>query len=391
MNEIFDALIIGGGIMGCATAYELAQRGLRIALLEKKSIGAGPSGQSSAIVRQHYSNELTARMAKYSLGIFQNFDQTIGGECGFRRVGFLLLVDAKDRAGLAANIALQQRVGIQTSLVNTETVHELMPGLDVADQLVAAYEPESGYADPYLTVTAYAQAARRLGVRVYPNTTVTGIRLQGGRVQGVESTRGGYDAPLVLNCTGAWGAQVARLAGVEVPINSCRVQVSIFKRPAGEEAAHPVVGDFNQAVYFRPETGNLTLVGLIDPEEAKAIVDPDHYPTGVDDAFVLDSGERLVARYPAMVRGQSRGGYASLYAITPDWHPIVDELPAGSGLFICSGFSGHGFKLGPSVGRMLADLVLDVPDPLFGAHLFRSGRFAANEPVRGQYEYSIVG
>jgi sarcosine oxidase subunit beta len=391
MNQSFDAIIIGGGIMGCATAYELAQRGLQVVLLEKQSIGAGPSGQSSAIIRQHYSNELTARMAKYSLGVFQNFDQVVGGECGFHRVGFLLLVDAQDRAGLAANIALQQRVGIQTSLVNTETVRELMPGLAVADLLAAAYEPESGYADPYLTVNAYAQAARREGVQVYPHTTVTGIRLQGGRVQGVDTTRGNYDAPLVLNCTGAWGAQVARLAGVDVPINSCRVQVSVFKRPAGEEATHPVVGDFNQAVYFRPETGNLTLVGLIDPEEAKAIVDPDHYPTGVDDAFVLDSGERLVARYPAMMMGQSQGGYASLYAITPDWHPIIDELPAGSGLYICSGFSGHGFKLGPSVGRMLADLVLAVPDPLFSAHMFRFGRFAADAPVRGQYEYSIVG
>ena len=220
---------------------------------------------------------------------------------------------------------------------------------------------------------------------------MTGIRMAAGKVQGVDTNKGSFDAPVVLNCTGAWGAQVAQLAGVEVPIDACRVQVSMFRRPAGEEAVHPVVANFEHAIYFRPETGNLTLVGLIDPKEADAIVDPDHFSENVSDEFVLESGERLVLGYPAMEWSQSVGGYASLYAITPDWHPIVDELPAGSGLYVCSGFSGHGFKLGPAVGKMLADLVLGVEAPEFDARMFRNGRFAANQPVRGQYEYSIVG
>jgi len=176
-----------------------------------------------------------------------------------------------------------------------------------------------------------------------------------------------------------------------VPINPCRVQVAFFRRPAGYEAPHPVIADFINATYFRSETGNLTLVGLIDPTEADAIVDPDGYFERVDDNFVLEAGEGLIKRFPAMEKSLHTGGYASLYAITPDWHPILDELPAGSGCFICSGFSGHGFKLGPAVGLMMADLVTGDRQSDFDPHLFRFGRFAEDDHVHSQYEYSIVG
>ncbi len=391
MSQTFDVLIIGGGIMGCSTAFQLAQRGVKAGLLEKKTIGDSPTGKSSAIIRQHYSNALTARMAYHSLQVFQNFEDIVGGESGFTNCGFMMLVAEADKVGLEANIAMQRQVGIETSLVPSAEIKKFMPGLRSEPALIAAYEPHSGYADPYLTVTSYAQAARRAGASIFQDTQVTGIRMSGGKVQGVDTNQGAFDAPLVINCTGAWGAQVAKLAGVAVSIDSCRVQVSLFRRPLGEKAIHPVVADFEQAIYFRPETGDLTLVGLIDPKEADAIVNPDRFSENVSDEFVLESGERLVTCYPAMEQSQSIGGYASLYAITPDWHPIIDELPAGSGLYVCSGFSGHGFKLGPAVGLMVADLVLGVEDPEFDASLFRNGRFAANQPVKGQYEYSIVG
>lgn len=391
MAKIFDIIIIGGGIMGCSTALELARRGLKVAILEKNSIGTGPTGKSSAIIRQHYSNELTARMALYSLQVFQQFSEQVGGECGFTQTGFLALVNAADQAGLEANIALQQRVGIETSLVGPEVLREMAPGLITADLVAAAYEPQSGYADPYLTVTAYAQAARQAGVTILQHTAVTGILFAGYRVSGVTTASGNYQAPVVINAAGAWGAQVGQMGGISLPINPCRVQVAFFRRPAGHEAAHPVVADFINATYFRAETGQLTLVGLIDPAEANAIVDPDHYKEGVDDDFILEAGERLIARYPVMERSQSTGGYASLYAITPDWHPILDELPAGSGFFVCSGFSGHGFKLGPAVGLMMADLVTQASSPQFDPGFFRVSRYAENAPVRGQYEYSIVG
>jgi sarcosine oxidase subunit beta len=391
MTKIFDVIIIGGGIMGCSTALQLARRGLNVALLEKGTIGVGPTGKSSAIIRQHYSNELTARMALYSLRVFQNFENQVGGECGFTRTGFIALAPRRDSDGLKANVDLQQKVGIHTMLLSAEDLQELFPGLVTSDIVLAAYEPQSGYADPYLTVTSYAQAARNAGVSIFQDTAVTGIDQAGGRVSGVKSTAGAFHAPIVVNSTGAWASQVAAMAGLDVPIDSCRVQVAFFRRPPGHEAQHPVVADFINATYFRSETGQLSLVGLIDPAEADAVVDPDNFRQGMDDDFVMAVGNGLVNRYPAMEQGQLTGGYASLYAITPDWHPVIDEFPSGSGLYICSGFSGHGFKLGPAVGLMTADLITGEAEPEFDPHLFRADRFADGEPVRGQYEYSIVG
>ncbi|UCG22765.1 MAG: FAD-binding oxidoreductase [Chloroflexota bacterium] len=391
MTSNYDVIIVGGGIMGCCSAYELAKRGLRVALFDKNAIGEGPTGQSSAIIRQHYSNELTARMALYSLRVFQDFGERVGGDSGFTQTGFIAIVDEKDRAGLEANIALQREVGIKTELLDADSLQEILPALETCDLMTVAYEPESGYADPYLTVNAYAQAARRHGVTIFQNTEVTSIRFDGRQVSGVEATGDRYGAPIVLNCAGAWGASVAKLAGASLPIDSCRVEVAFFRRPAGHEAAHPVVADLIKSTYLRSETGELTLVGLIDPGEADAVVDPDNYQEYLDDDFILEAGERLIRRYPAMERSDSTGGYASLYAITPDWHPVVDEVRPDSGFYVCSGFSGHGFKLGPAVGLMTADLLTGVSDPTFSSRLFRLARFAENDPVRGQYEYSIVG
>lgn len=391
MLNLYDVIIVGGGIMGCCAAFELAKRGLRVGLFEKRTIGEGPSGRSSAIIRQHYSNELTARMALHSLRVFQTFEEQVGDECGFTRRGFIVLVEEKDRAGLLANVQLQRSVGIRTELLSKEALREILPAMQTGDLVAAAYEAEGGYADPYLTVNAYARAARRAGATLHQDAAVRQLRLEKGRVTGIDTAEATFHAPTVLNCTGAWAAGLAATAGVGLPIHACRVQVAFFRRPPGHEAVHPVVGDFVNAIYFRPETGNITLVGLIDPAEANAIVNPDSYDERMDPDFVLEAGERLIRRYPAMEESASTGGYASLYAITPDWHPIIDEVPPGSGLFVCSGFSGHGFKLGPAVGLLLADMVTGVEAPSFDPALFRVARYGEGKPVRGQYEYSIVG
>ncbi len=191
MAETFDAIIIGAGITGASTAYQLAQRGLRIALLEKGSIGAGSTGKSSAIIRQHYSNEVTACMAHHSLGVFREFKERVGGESGFVQTGFLVLTRGEDLEGLKANVAMQRRVGIETELLSVEEVRERWPFLETQDLVAAAYEPLSGHADPNLTLNSYVQAARRLGVHLFQNNPATAIRLDSSKVVGVDTPRGG--------------------------------------------------------------------------------------------------------------------------------------------------------------------------------------------------------
>ena len=391
MSETYDAIIIGAGIMGCTTALELSKRGMTVALLEKGSIGDGSTGKSSAIIRQHYSNPTTARMALHSLRVFQNFKDVVAGESGFTQTGFLVLTPEKDVEGLRSNVRLQRELGIQTELLDRDEILSRWPYLDGSGLVEAAYEPESGFADPNLTLQGYAQACRALGAKIFQDTPVTGVHLQNGKIQNVETPNGVFSSPLVINCAGPWGAQVARMVSVEVPINPCRVQVAFFRRPEAYAAGHPVVADFIHAVYWRVETGGLTMVGLIDPEEENYVVDPDAYNEKPDFNFILDAGNRLVSRFPALEDSESTGGFAALYAITPDWHPIMDELIPGSGFYICAGFSGHGFKLGPAVGLMTADMVLGEQTPGMDRSLFRLNRYAEDQPVRGQYEYSIVG
>lgn len=390
MNQTFDVVIVGGGIIGCATALELSRRGSKVAVLEKGSLASGSTGKSSAIVRQHYSNEVTARMARWGLDVFHDFEERVGGPCGFVRCGFLVLVAAEDAEGLHANVALQQGVGINTRVLSPEEVRDVLPGAAASDLVAAAWEPDAGYADPHMTTTGLANAAKRHGARFFFNTEVTGMRFVGDRVVGVDTPSGGFDAPAVVNCAGPWGRRVGRMAGLDVPVNACRAQVSVYGRPEGQRGPHPVVLDFAHASYFRPETGNLMLVGLIDPSEADDVVDPDAYPEHTDRGFDEMVGMRWVERCPAMEAAELRRGYAGLYEITPDWHPIIDEVPAGSGHFLCTGFSGHGFKLAPAVGLMTAEMVLG-GKPTFDVEMFRLSRYAEGKPVRGRYEYSITG
>jgi sarcosine oxidase, subunit beta len=391
MVSTSDVVVIGGGIMGTSTALRLAERGLKVTLVEKGVLAGGSTGKSSAIVRQHYSNETTARMALYSLRIFQNFDERVGGECGFQPVGFVVLAAAKDRPGLAANVAMQQSIGIKTALLSAAELAELAPGMAEVDDVVAAYEPEGGYADPWLTVNAFGAAARRHGATILPHTEVTGVRMTGGRVKGVITDKGEIAAGAVVNTAGPWGARIARMAGVELPIQPCRVQVTFVLPPPERRAVSHVFVDFPNVTYYRPETGGMTLVGSVDPAEANHHADPDHYNERVDLEFVEGTWMRFARRFPAMERGASRGGYAGIYDVTPDWHPVIDETPEGSGFFSAVGHSGHGFKLAPAVGVMVADLVTGQRTAGLDPALFRYARYAEGKPVRGRYEYSIAG
>ncbi len=391
MNGTADVVVIGGGVMGASTAFRLAERGLKVTLVEKSFLAGGSTGKSSAIVRQHYSNEVTARMALFALRIFQNFSEIVGGESGYTPVGFVVIASSKEREGIAANVALQKRVGINTRLLSPEELREVAPGMAEPELVVAAYEPEGGYADPTLTVTSFSEAAKRKGATILQETEVIDIKMEGGRVKGVVTNRGEIAAGAVVNTAGPWGARVARMVGIDLPITPCRVQISLFEPPPNEKPAPHVFADFPNVTYFRPETGGLTLVGSIDPVEANDHADPDSYNERVDFEFVADSGMKLARRFPCMERGASRGGFSGIYDVTPDWHPVIDEAPAGSGFFVAAGHSGHGFKLSPAVGVMVADLVTGQRTEGLDPTLFRFARYAEGKPVRGRYEYSISG
>ena len=386
MSQTADVVVIGGGVIGCSIAYHLVRRGVRdVVVVEKQFLAAGATGKSSACIRQHYSTPETCRMVLRALRFFENFAEHTGGRtASFTRVGYLLGVDDRLRAPMEKSVALQQSVGIQTRLITPAEMREIEPRVRVDDFVAGCYEPEAGYADPSQTTYGFAAAARGGGARILEGAEVTGLTVAGGRVSGVSTSRGDIDAAVVINAAGIWGDRIGRMAGVDVPITVCRHKINFFTRPAAASAPHPLVYDFVKNIYTRPETGGLTLVGPLDAEEFDDRADPDRYNEGVTFEETADAMERAMHRFPVMEHGEVAKGYAGCFDVTPDWHPILDESPV-PGLYLAVGFSGHGFKLSPAVGDMVAKLVIDGKTPTDDVHAFRHSRFAEGKPIRGTY------
>ncbi|MFQ5742661.1 MAG: NAD(P)/FAD-dependent oxidoreductase [Acidobacteriota bacterium] len=391
MGTTSDVIVVGGGINGASIAFNLARRGIKVTLVEKDHIAAGPTGRSCAIIRQHYSHQITARMALRALRIFQNFDDIVGGECEFRQTGFVLAARTEDVEALKANVALQRSVGIDTRILSPQELHELEPHASLEGIAAAAYEPESGYADPYSTASAYVNRAIELGAELRTRTRVLSVMVEGSKATGVITDEGRLRAGVVVVAAGPWTPRLTRQCGIELPLTPCRVQVCLFDR-APEIEHHSILIDAAFGIYVRPESGTLMLVGSVETEEAEHRVDdPDEFNQAADFDTVAHYSEQLTRRYPAMSSGSYHNGYASLYDVSPDWHPILDELPGVDNLYCCAGSSGHGFKLAPVVGEMMAGLVINGKGPGDEIEMFGFSRFMEGNLANGKYPHKILG
>jgi len=394
MPRTADAVIVGGGVMGCSILYNLAQRGMaRCLLLEQDVLGSGSTGRSQAICRMHYSNPVTASLAWESLKIFTHFSDLVGGTSGFVRTGYLVIVGPADRDGLEQNVAMQQELGINTGLVTAAEVKDLAPMLVVSEEEGLAWETESGYADPYMVTTSYAARARELGAEIRLRTPAVSIKVARGRVQGVVTRQGIVDTPLVVVAAGPWSRRVLAQVGVDLPLAPVRhqvalvvrPQVALVVRPVERVAQHPTVGDIAQSFSFRPEGPNLTMVGFGEEE-----VGLEDYNQGVDMTEMAKAAQRLARRMPAMSEGYFRGGWSGLFDVTPDWHPILDRVPGIEGLYCALGFSGHGFKLSPMVGVTMAELIIQGAATSVDIAPLRFDRFARGALLSSRYRYRVL-
>ena len=386
MTLTADVVIIGGGVTGTSTAFHLTKRGVRdVLVVDKSFVASGGTGKSSACVRQHYTTAETCRMIRFALDCFQRFEDLTGGhQCGFRRTGYLLGVDDKMRKPMEASVALQRSVGIETRLVSPDEMHEIEPRLQIDDLVAGCYEPDSGYCNPAETAQGFARAARDLGARVLEETEVLSVLTKGDRVTGVNTTRGEIQAPRVVNAAGLWGSRIGAMMGLDIPISVCRHKINIVSWPEAVRRPHPMVYDFVTNIYTRPELGEHILVGGLDAEESHDLADPDHYKEGVSLDESTDALARVSHRFPVLAEGRIARGYAGCFDVTPDWHPIMDQVgPEGS--YVAVGFSGHGFKLSPAVGHMMAALVTEGPSGHPDLPTFRLSRFAEGKPIRGTY------
>lgn len=385
MAQTYDAILIGAGVMGASIAHNLSQRGLKVLILERQSVAVGATGASSGLVRMHYDIEVDSALAWQSFHFFRNWRELIGGECGFTRTGFLQIVGPEKNPQLRANVEMQKRIGILTDVVTTEEVRKIAPMIKTADFELAAYEPESGYADPVLVTNSFIANAKACGSVLLQDCEVTGIRVRGGKVVGVDAGRGSFDAPILVNCAGTFADRIGRMVGVEIPLDTWSHDVAFVKRPP-EVGMHPTVIDDALSMYFRPE-GELTLIGL---EDCNRMGEPPESDLGrVDPEFVMRAIERICERIEGMESGSLHSTHVGRDGLTPDQRAIIDKA-GPDGFYVACGFSGTGFKLSPAVGVCVAELILDGSAKLVDISSLNLGRFARGELLRGEHSYGHI-
>jgi sarcosine oxidase subunit beta len=385
-NHTAEAVVIGGGVNGTSAAFQLAKQGMTdIVLVERRQLAAGATGKSGALVRMHYTNLPESQLAFESFKIFMSFRQETGGDAGWDGPGFLQLVAPGFEEKLARNVERQQELGIETRIVSRDELREIQPGINVEDVGAAAYEPESGFADPNATSYAFAMAAERHGARIWTHCEATEIVTEGGKVVAVETTNGRIDTLNVILAPGAYATRLLEPLGLDYGLYPHRSMVAIFRWPAGWDARHVVVIDNILHTWLRPEGPRGTLIGV---EQPQGTWDPDSFHEGVDPGFVEMAREKLAARFPAFEHATMRGGWSGIYMMSPDGRPIIDQVPSVPGLFVMLGDSGTSFKTAPAIGKCLAEWVIHGEPQTLDLTPFRSTRFAEGKPWVDEDAYS---
>jgi len=395
-TETADAVIIGGGVMGCSIACNLAftadRHGLRrIVLLERDTLGSGSTGRSSGAIRMHYSTAVNAELAWRSLHIFRNFGDLIGGDCGYVETGYLVFAGPDDLDTFRQNIATQQSVGVITDIISAFDAAGLAPGFEVEDAAAIAYEPYSGHADASGTAYAYATRARSEGVSIRLQTPAEGIKTSadGSTVTAVVAADGTrIETGIAVIATGPWSARFLTSHGIEAPLMATRHEVLHFRRPLDLVPYHPGGADISNRIYFRPEGQELTLVG--NGNHSDPVEDPEVFAQRASAAFIQDVWQRLARRIPPIADAELAAGYAGLYTNTPDSHPIMDRIDGIDGLYLCTGFSGHGFKLSPMVGTLMAELIGSGRATTMDISPLRFSRFAEGTLNNAGYGFDVL-
>lgn len=387
MTQTYDAIVIGAGVMGASLAFHFAERGLKTAILERKVTASGATGHSSGLVRMHYDlaaeSELTFKSYKL---YFSNWRERVGGDCGFINTGFMQIAKREHEDRLRGNVANQQRIGINTSVISAEEVRKLFPDL-LTDQFdYVAYEPDSGYADATLTTNSFLGCAKRNGAVLIQNCEVTAIQTSGGQVTGISTTKGDFSAPIVVNAAGAWAKQVAGLAGIDVPLITWTHDVAFLHRPPSL-GRFPAMIDDTINCYFRPEGSALILAAGED--ESLRGEPPDAEDQTPTPTFLEKLIDAMVQRIPKIEESGLHSIHVGRDGITPDQRSIY----GGSGLdgfYLACGLSGTGFKTSPAAGASLVELILDGTPKTVDITPFRFERFAEGQLLEGEYGYGHI-
>jgi sarcosine oxidase subunit beta len=348
-----EVVIIGGGISGCATAYYLAKLGVTdIVVLEKEFLASGSTGRCGAGVRQQWGLKMNVLLSKESIKAYETLNEELdtGLDIEFKQEGYLMLAYSEKMVEqYKKNVALQKSLGIEVELITSEEAREIVPYLNTEGLLAATFCPTDGHINPFITTNSYAEAARRLGVRILTFTEVTGIDVEKGRVVAVETTKGKIFTNRVLNAAGGYSREVAAMAGVKLPTHPERHQILVTEAVAPVQG--PMVISLHHGIYCQQAPHGSFIMGFGDPNELK-----EHVITSTWH-FLEEMAAKILPLLPPLAELRVVRQWAGLYNMSPDAQPILGEVPQLQGFYNAVGFSGHGFMLGPVTGRLMAELI----------------------------------
>jgi sarcosine oxidase, subunit beta len=373
-----DVIIIGGGIVGSSIAYHLTEAGCRsIIVVERETHqGKGSTGKSMGGVRAQFATPVNIRMSLYSIPFFSAFDEVMGHPAGYRPQGYLFVATKQSHLDyLAGNYRQQVAAGLKAvRLLDPADVSHLAPELRSDDILGGSFCPTDGFVDPHSVMTGFMLKAMERGVQLMRDTDVTGIRTDAQGVCGVETSQGFLSSRTVVNAAGAWAGKVARLAGVDLPVEPLRRMLVPTEPFEKVSHASPMVVDMSTGFHYRPE-GRGLLLAWNDPEETPG------FKLNFDRGFIEKVLTRGVDRLPCLEEAEvnPKRAWAGLYEMTPDHHPVLGAVKELPGFFLANGFSGHGVMHSPATGRILADLIVKGTCDLVDTGLLGFDRFASGQ------------
>lgn len=375
-----DILILGAGVMGASIAYHLSkQSDKRIAIVDQFSPLGGMSGRTFGQIRLHYSNTLLLEMAMHGYQFFNHWKEHVGvGDSGYSQMGYLLLVVENQLKPLHRNIELAKGLGIDTRFVTPNEIKSIEPAINTTGLVGGAYDPAGGYIDVTRIVLSLLLAAQDNGATLLSGLRANTINTKAGKVTGVSTDHGTIEAPIIINATGSWAGELLSALDIDLPMEARRLDTMYLKQPPGGAQIGCCITDGNSNVAIRPDRGRDFLIGAY-PREMPLATDPaeTNNPKS-DEEHLVRIKKSLSERLPDFTNATPIKSVSGTYDITPDWHPIIDWVPNIEGLFLTTGFSGHGLKLAPAVGACVSAAVLGKTTP-FNLTPLRFERFAEND------------
>ena len=380
MAKSADVVIIGAGIVGSSIAFHLTEAGCKNVLVIERETrqGLGSTGKSMGGVRAQFSTEVNIRMSLYSIPFFARFQEATGLPSGYRPHGYLFMATNDWHLNyLRKNCALQKALGLKkVELLSPDDIRNILPQLRSDDIVGGSLCPTDGFVDPESVMTGFMARAVDRGAELWRGAQVTGIYVDHATVSGVLTNKGGVSSPVLVNAAGPWAASIARMAGVDLPVQPLRRMLIPTEPFPGLPERLPMMIDMTTGWHFRQEGLGL-LMAWAHPDEQPG------FRTDFDPAYIEKSLTHAAARVPcfANLEVNPRRCWAGLYEMSPDHHAILGPSPDVHGFYFANGFSGHGVMHSPATGRILADLILHGKTGVIDAKDLNVERFSEGRAI----------